>query len=139
MDVDLGVEYAEFRTEMREWIEGNIPSGLKELADWSWQPVAGGKRGAALARATADPIYREWVKRLLDAKLICATWPEEFGGRGWDSIRFSVFSEELRRQGVPAVRRGMGETLVGPRDTRTAGPLLATDRLGRGRLLPGLL
>jgi alkylation response protein AidB-like acyl-CoA dehydrogenase len=29
-------------------------------------------------------------------------------------VRFAVFNEELRRQGVPAVRRGMGESLVGP-------------------------
>ena len=108
MEVDLGEEYAAFRLEMREWIEANAPAGLKELADWSWQPVAGGKRGAELLKATADPIYREWTKRLLDANLICAQWPEEFGGRGWDSIRFAVFNEELRRHGVPAVRRGLG-------------------------------
>ena len=114
MDVDLGAEYVAFRGEMREWIEGNAPAGLKELADWSWQPIAGGKRGAALVAAATSPIFREWERRLLDAKLICAQWPVEFGGRGWDAVRFSVFNEELRRQGVPAVRRGMGETLVGP-------------------------
>ena len=107
-------EYTAFRAEMREWIEANVPAGLKELADWSWQPIAGGKRGAALAKATDSPIYREWSTRLLDAKLICAQWPVEFGGQGWDAVRFSVFNEELRRYGVPAVRRGMGETLVGP-------------------------
>jgi alkylation response protein AidB-like acyl-CoA dehydrogenase len=114
MDVDLGTEYAAFRAEMRGWIEDNVPAGLAELADWSWQPVAGGKRGAALTAAATSPIYREWSERLLEAKLICAQWPVEFGGRGWDSIRFSIFNEELRHQGVPAVRRGMGETLVGP-------------------------
>jgi alkylation response protein AidB-like acyl-CoA dehydrogenase len=114
MDVDLGTEYVAFRSEMREWIEGNIPAGLKELANWGWQPVAGGRRGAARAKAAADPVYREWERRLADAKLICAQWPVEFGGRGWDPLRFAVFSEELRRQGVPPVRRGMGESLVGP-------------------------
>jgi len=114
VEIDLGEEYTVFRSEMRTWITDNAPAGLRELADWSWQPVAGGKRGAALLKATANPIYREWSKRLLDANLICAQWPKEFGGRGWDAVRYSVFSEELRRHGVPAVRRGMGETLVGP-------------------------
>ena len=114
MDIDLSPEYTEFRAEMREWIEANVPAGLKELANWGWQPVAGGRRGGGRLQAMADPIFHTWEERLADAKLICATWPPEFGGRGWDAVRFAVFNEELRRQGVPAVRRGMGESLVGP-------------------------
>jgi alkylation response protein AidB-like acyl-CoA dehydrogenase len=114
MDIDLGPEYSTFRSEMREWIGGNIPAGLKEVANWGWQPVAGGRQGAERNRAMANPVYREWERRLADAKLVCAQWPVEVGGQGWDAVRFAIFSEELRRQGVPAVRRGMGESLAGP-------------------------
>jgi alkylation response protein AidB-like acyl-CoA dehydrogenase len=114
MDIDLGPEYVTFRSEMREWIGSNIPKGLKELANWGWQPIAGGRQGAGRIQAMSDPIYREWEERLADAKLVCAQWPVEVGGRGWDAVRFAVFNEELRHQGVPAVRRGMGESLAGP-------------------------
>jgi len=114
MELDLGPEYGEFRTEMRSWISANAPAGLEGLANWGWQPVAGGRQGAQRLKATEDPIYREWEARLSAARLICATWPEDYGGRGWDAVRFAIFNEELRRHGVPVVRRGMGETLVGP-------------------------
>ena len=114
MDIDLGSKYAEFRAEMREWISASAPPGLEGLANWGWQAVAGGRQGAQRVEAMQDPIYQEWERRLAEAHLVCATWPEAYGGRGWDAVCFAVFNEELRRHGVPAVRRGMGETLVGP-------------------------
>lgn len=114
MEVDLGPEIAAFRAEMRSWIEANAPEGLKDLANWGWQPVAGGRRGAARLEATRHPLHGEWERRLVEARLVCPQWPEAVGGRGWDGVRVAVFAEELRRQGVPGLRRGMGESLVGP-------------------------
>ena len=114
MDIDLGPQYREFRLEMHTWLEENVPDGLSDLANWGWQPVAGGRRARGLVQAASDPTYKEWVTRLAAQRLICAQWPEDVGGRGWDGVRVAIFNEELRRQGVPAVRRGMGETLCGP-------------------------
>lgn len=114
MELDLGEQYRLFRAEIREWIEQNLPDGLSDLANWGWQQVAGGRRGRALALAAADPLYQLWVQRLVADRMICATWPDAVGGRGWDGVRFAIFSEEVRRAGAPLVRRGMGETLVGP-------------------------
>jgi alkylation response protein AidB-like acyl-CoA dehydrogenase len=114
MQIDLGPEYTAFRHEIRTWLEAHVPEGLRELADWGGPMFAGGRRGTRLARAMADPRYAEWTERLLDANLLCPQWPEAVGGRGWNAVRFAVFSEELRRLGVPLVRRGMGESLVGP-------------------------
>ena len=114
MVIELDHQYEMFRSEMREWIGSNVPTGLRELVNWGWQPIAGGRRGVMQNQAMTDPVYREWEQRLVDAKLVCAHWPIEFGGRGWDALRLAVFNEELRHQGVPPVRRGMGEMLVGP-------------------------
>jgi alkylation response protein AidB-like acyl-CoA dehydrogenase len=114
MVIDLGVEYEEFRAETGEWIDGHAPDELAALANWGFAQMAGGGRGAALASAMREPAYQTWVERLGEDRYICAQWPEEFGGRGWDAIRFSIFNEELRRRGLPIVRRGMGETLAGP-------------------------
>ncbi len=114
MDLDLGQEIAEFRTQTREWIAANAPGGLAELADWNMAVTAGGYRGEELAIAAQDPKYGEWEARLSDARLICPQWPAEFGGQGMDGVRMAVLNEEFHAAGVPRVRRGMGESLVGP-------------------------
>jgi alkylation response protein AidB-like acyl-CoA dehydrogenase len=114
MDIDLGPEIAGFRTEMRDWIAAHRPAGLEDVTNWGWHQVAGGRRGAMRMTALDHPLHKEWEQRLLDARLICPQWPVEVGGRGWDGVRVAVFTEELRRQGVPPVRRGMGESLAGP-------------------------
>lgn len=114
MEVDLGPEIREFRLEMRRWVESNAPKGLRDLTNWGGHQVAGSRRGVARLELIEHPLHREWESRLQDAGLICPQWPVEVGGRGWDGVRVAVWSEELCRAGVPPVRRGMGESLVGP-------------------------
>jgi alkylation response protein AidB-like acyl-CoA dehydrogenase len=114
MDLDLGPEIAEFRSELRGWLTSNAPDGLAELTDWTIAATTGGYQGAELARASARPEYAEWEGRLADARLICPQWPAEFGGQGIDGVRLAVLNEEFHQAGLPRVRRGMGESLVGP-------------------------
>jgi alkylation response protein AidB-like acyl-CoA dehydrogenase len=114
MDLDLGPEIAEFRAQIKDWISAHAPEGLAELTDWTITATTGGYQGAALARAAADPRYAQWEAELAQARLICPQWPQEFGGQGMDSVRVAVLNEEFHRAGLPRVRRGMGETLVGP-------------------------
>src|SRR5258707_5246206 len=114
MDLDLGPEIAEFRAQLREWIAANAPEGLAGLTDWKIVSTTGGYQGPELARATADPAYAEWERRLAEAKLICPQWPEEDGGQGMDGVRLAVLNEEFHRAGLPRDRRGIGESLVGP-------------------------
>ncbi len=114
MDLDLGPEIAEFRAQTREWIGAQAPAGLAELADWNTAVTAGGYRGGELAAAAEHPAYKEWESRLADARLICPQWPDDFGGQGMDGVRLAVLNEEFHAAGVPRVRRGMGESLVGP-------------------------
>jgi alkylation response protein AidB-like acyl-CoA dehydrogenase len=114
MDLDLGPEIAEFRADLREWITASVPDGLADLTDWTIAATTGGYQGAKLARASAQPEYAEWERRLTDAKLICPQWPAAFGGQGLDGVRLAVLNEEFHQAGLPRVRRGMGETLVGP-------------------------
>jgi len=114
VDLDLGPEIAEFRAQLREWIAAEAPAGLAGLIDWHIAVTAGGYRGKELAEAATHPAYLEWAAKLAAAKLICPQWPAEFGGQGMDSVRLAVLNEEFHRAGVPRVRRGMGESLVGP-------------------------
>jgi alkylation response protein AidB-like acyl-CoA dehydrogenase len=114
MDLDLGPEIEEFRVRLREWMAGNAPAGLAGLTDWTIAATTGGYQGAELARAARHPAYAEWEQRLAEARLICPQWPEEFGGQAMDGVRLAVLNEEFHVAGLPRVRRGMGESLVGP-------------------------
>src|ERR1700754_2366958 len=113
MELDLGPEAAAFRAEVRDWIAGNAPAGLADLVDWTSPPMTGGDR-AAFERAEADPRYAEWTQALLEGGWICPQWPERFGGRGLTPIQNAIYSEELVRAGLPRIRRGFGEKMVGP-------------------------
>jgi alkylation response protein AidB-like acyl-CoA dehydrogenase len=113
MELDLGPEAAAFRAEVRDWIARNAPAGLAELVDWTSPPMTGGDR-SAFERAEADPRYAEWTQALLDGGWICPQWPERFGGRGLTPVQNAIYSEELVRAGLPRIRRGFGENMVGP-------------------------
>jgi alkylation response protein AidB-like acyl-CoA dehydrogenase len=114
MDLDLGPEIAEYRAELRAWIAAEAPPLLAGLFDWNAPQTAGGRRGGAMAAAMAHPAYAEWEAKLVEKKLICAQWPQEYGGGGLDAVRVAVLNEEFHRAGVPRIARGMGEWLVGP-------------------------
>jgi alkylation response protein AidB-like acyl-CoA dehydrogenase len=114
VDLDLGPEIAQYRSELRDWIAVQAPAGLAGLADWNMAVTVGGYRRAELDAAMAQPAYAEWERRLAAARLICPQWPEEYGGQGMDAVRLAVLNEELHRAGLPRVIRGMGEALVGP-------------------------
>jgi alkylation response protein AidB-like acyl-CoA dehydrogenase len=113
VELDLGPEIAQFRADIRAWIDSHAPPGLAELTDWNMLITTGGY-GADRAAAMLHEAYAQWEAELLAARLICPQWPEEFGGRGMDAVRAAVFNEELYRAGLPRVHRGMGESLVGP-------------------------
>jgi alkylation response protein AidB-like acyl-CoA dehydrogenase len=109
---DFGPEAEAFRAEIRQWIAAQAPAELASLADWNAPSL--GSMAHAHEAAAGEPAYRQWEDRLLQARLICPQWPSEAGGRGLSAVELAVFSEELYRARLPRVRRGMGESLVGP-------------------------
>jgi alkylation response protein AidB-like acyl-CoA dehydrogenase len=114
VELDLGPEIAQFRAELRDWISAQAPAQLPGLADWNMATAAGGRRSEQLAAALSHPAYTEWEQKLAQGRLVCPQWQAEFGGQGMDAVRVAVLNEEFHRAGVPRVRRGMGESLVGP-------------------------
>jgi alkylation response protein AidB-like acyl-CoA dehydrogenase len=114
VELDLGPEIAQFRTELRDWISVMAPAQLPGLADWNMATAAGGRRSEQLTAALSHPVYTEWEQKLAEARLVCPQWQAGFGGQGMDAVRVAVLNEEFYRAGVPRVRRGMGESLVGP-------------------------
>lgn len=113
MDLDLGSEAEAFRKEFRQWITDNAPARLSTLVDWTSAPLTGGDR-SAFTEAEQDESYTRWAEVLLRDGWICPQWPTRFGGRGLTPVQNAVLSEELVAANLPRVRRGFGETMVGP-------------------------
>jgi alkylation response protein AidB-like acyl-CoA dehydrogenase len=100
MDLRDTPEEAAFRTELREWLEANLPEGLR------------GHRGGS-ARFD-DPAMREWSRALYDAGYIGLTWPEEYGGAGAPYTDQAIFLEELARAEAPPHIGVIGLGMAGP-------------------------
>jgi alkylation response protein AidB-like acyl-CoA dehydrogenase len=100
---------ADFRGEVRAWLEENFPPSLRsnaaELVEEAMS--ADGLTGDA----------RAWQDKLAEKGYGAPTWPTEYGGAGLSQPEAKVLSEEMARAGainpIPALA-GMGVTMVGP-------------------------
>jgi alkylation response protein AidB-like acyl-CoA dehydrogenase len=101
MDLTYPAEAEEFRTEIRAWLEENLPDGWFD-------------EGFEMTPEERSAFNEEWTKKLFEGGWICATWPEEYGGKGLSLIQGVVLSEEFSRAKAPMRADFFGDTLVGP-------------------------
>ncbi len=101
MDLTYPPEAETFRTEIRQWLEANLPEG------W-FDP------GFEQSPGERAEFNRTWTQRLFEGGWICAGWPVEYGGRGLTLIQQVVLAEEFARAGAPLRADFFGDTLVGP-------------------------
>jgi len=99
--VDLTYSPAEnaFRAEVRAWMEANVPSAPLPSFD---------------ASREGFEAHRAWERKLAEGRWGMVTWPEAYGGRGLDLIRWLVFEEEYWRAGAPLRVNQNGIFLLGP-------------------------
>ena len=97
MDLTYPPEAEEFRAEIRAWLEENLPPDFAEL------------KGEARKQ-----FNEQWVRKLYEGGWICASWPEEYGGKGLTTMQQVVLNEEFARAGAPLRADFFGDTLVGP-------------------------
>ncbi len=101
MDLTYPADAEEFRTEIRTWLEEHLPDGWFD-DDFEMTPEE---------RARFN---QEWPKELFAGGWICATWPEEYGGKGLTTMQGVVLAEEFARANAPMRGDFFGDTLVGP-------------------------
>jgi alkylation response protein AidB-like acyl-CoA dehydrogenase len=101
MDLSYPPEAEQFRTEIRAWLEENLPEG--------W-----GTPGFRLDADERKNFNKEWTRKLHEGGWICAAWPQEYGGKGLDTMKAVVLNEEFARAGAPMRADFFGDTLVGP-------------------------
>ena len=101
MDLTFPSEAEDFRAEIRKWLEANLPDG------W-FDP------GFELTDEARKRFNVEWPAKLFEGGWICATWPEEYGGKGLTTMEGVVLAEEFARAKAPMRGDFFGDTLVGP-------------------------
>ncbi len=101
MDLTYPTEAEQFRTEIRAWLEANLPAG------W-FEP------GFELSDEARAEFNRTWPSKLFSGGWICATWPTEYGGKGLTTMQGVVLAEEFARAKAPMRGDFFGDTLVGP-------------------------
>ena len=98
MDLRFTDEQEAFRTEVRSWLEANIPSEATEPMDTE----------------VGFEQHRAWERKLFDAGWSVVSWPEKYGGRDASIIEWLIFEEEYYLSGAPGRVNTNGITLLGP-------------------------
>ena len=101
MDLTYPPDAEEFRAEIRAWLEEHLPDGWFD-------------EGFEMTPEEKLAFQEEWTTTLFEGGWICATWPEEYGGKGLTTMQGVVLAEEFHRAGAPLRADFFGDTLVGP-------------------------
>src|SRR6056297_3592521 len=103
MDMDLTYppEAEEFRAEIRAWLHENLPDGWFD-------------EGFEMTDEERRRFNEQWPQKLFEGGWICATWPEEYGGKGLSTMQGVVLAEEFANAKAPMRGDFFGDTLVGP-------------------------
>ncbi len=101
MDLTYPADAEAFRTEIRAWLEENLPEGWFD-------------EGFSMTPEEKAKFNEEWTGKLFEGGWICATWPEEYGGKGLSTMQGVVLAEEFARARAPMRADFFGDTLVGP-------------------------
>jgi alkylation response protein AidB-like acyl-CoA dehydrogenase len=117
-------EEARFRSELRAWIDANLPEDKR------------GSRGGA--QRFDDPFMRDWSRKLYEAGYAGLTWPKEYGGAGAPYSFQAIFYEEMAAAQAPPHIGVIGLGMAGPtiiahgsdeQKARYLQPLLAAEEI----------
>ncbi len=100
MDFRDSPDEAEFRGQLRSWLQANLP------ADWF-------ERDPHVGRWDFE-FVRDWSRRLHGAGYVGLSWPTEYGGRGLPATFQVIYLEEVARADAPDHAGVIGLAMAGP-------------------------
>ncbi|MFD7555320.1 acyl-CoA dehydrogenase family protein [Streptomyces sp. NPDC059835] len=98
MDLDHAPDVEAFRAEARAWLTAHVPA----------TPLP------SLETEEGFAAHRSWEARLHADRWSVVSWPEEYGGRGVDIVKWLVFEEEYWAAGAPGRVSQNGINLLAP-------------------------
>jgi alkylation response protein AidB-like acyl-CoA dehydrogenase len=87
MDLNYSSDEAAFRDHVRGWLRQNLPEDLRAKV-------------AANAHLSRDDLVR-WHRILAKQGWVAPSWPQEWGGTGWNVVQRYIFEEECGYAGAP--------------------------------------
>ncbi len=103
MDFEYTAEQEQFREELQDWLEENLPSGWTE-----------GERDVPEDQDEREQFLRDWQARLYEGNWAGLHWPSEYGGRDASLIEQTVYREETAKYRTPQQVNAIGINFVGP-------------------------
>ncbi|MFF4448125.1 acyl-CoA dehydrogenase family protein [Streptomyces sp. NPDC001502] len=98
MELTHTADVEAFRAEARDWLRAHVPA----------RPLP------SLETAEGFAAHREWEALLHAERWSVVSWPEEYGGRGVDIVKWLVFEEEYWASGAPGRVSQNGISLLAP-------------------------
>jgi len=98
-----------FRSELRAWLDANVPAGVRNLPPGGDSICWGGRKWTF-----ASEDQRLWVERAAERGYTVPEWPREYGGAGLSKDEAKIFNQELQRQNIRQPLEGMGIWMLGP-------------------------
>lgn len=102
MDFNFTPEEEAFRTELRTWLEDNIPEG--------YDP----KEFDVIDEDARFDYQRDWQGTASKDRWVGIHWPEEYGGRGASLMEMFIFNQEMQRAHAPRFANTLGLMMSGP-------------------------
>jgi alkylation response protein AidB-like acyl-CoA dehydrogenase len=107
MDFHDAPEERAFRTGAREWIESNLPGGLRgDAGEGEWGQLSSGHDRDKEAMSV-------WRERLQSQGWVAPAWPRHYGGAELPVMQQFILKEEMARLRAPRFG-GVGIGWVGP-------------------------
>jgi alkylation response protein AidB-like acyl-CoA dehydrogenase len=103
VDLSYSAEDEQFRTELRSWLDDNIPAEWRQPGFWD-----------SLDKEEAFQLRRDWEAKKAEAGWAGIAWPKEYGGRGGTPAQKAIYDEETTRANVPATVNPLGLTFLAP-------------------------
>ena len=99
MELNYTAEDEAFRTQVRAWLDANLPKDLQAKV--------------LNHRRLTKTDFLRWHKIMAAKGWVAPSWPEEWGGTGWTPAQKHIFDEECAGAGTPQILP-FGIAMVGP-------------------------
>ena len=103
MDLRFSEQDEEFRTELRSWLDANLPTEMRQPSFWS-----------SKSDKESFDIRREWEAGKAAAGFAGIQWPEEYGGRGGGPTMKAIYDEEMAKANAPSTVNPLGLAFLAP-------------------------